>query len=437
MATASLTLELLAAGNQIKMTYALGTAPTGDYEIGGRESWPIFEIDIDTQVNGGWRAGPHQSSSTQYEKEPVHTIETTAIGTPTPNGNDLEVTVTLEHKIPSDMTVRLRHVAEGLVITGNDLVMGSATQVAVTNNSTYEFDTDEYTHVYSAPYDPDDDDYHEGGAYLEGSTIQLAWDSERASLPNGPTINSVVEDAFDPDTNTISILVNRDGPNERTVTATEFIEGASSGDHIVWAQFRLSGTIYAHENIEVTASGDIVKFDFTGDPGTFHTPADYNAVREVRYTPDHRDRLGGYVWNVSEAYSVGQATPLDTKLFKKTETIIERYGKTVQIYERHDDENWGPRGYSPALGRVVPDELRGPGYEVKVSPPEEYSNMLIDGEIVRRGDARVIMAKRNLPFTEPKLSWTMEFDGVRWTIINVETIYSGEDIVAYWCHIRR
>ncbi len=120
------------------------------------------------------------------------------------------------------------------------------------------------------------------------------------------------------------------------------------------------------------------------------------------------------------------STALDIRLLPKVLEIIERMGKTVTFHV--------PSGevYDP-IARQTTSTITN--INKKVSPPDKYGVKFIDGTQILAGDNYVILPASGLTFT-PRSGHNVTVNGLKWGIVSVESIFSGEDICAYQIQLR-
>jgi len=122
------------------------------------------------------------------------------------------------------------------------------------------------------------------------------------------------------------------------------------------------------------------------------------------------------------------STALDDKLVPKTLDIINKVGRNMDFTLPLASS------YDPVTG--TGSESIVTKYTVKASPPIDFEQRYIDGDSVRRGDVRIILAAKGLPFT-PVPDMKITFDGINFSTIAVLPIYSGELVAAYDLQARK
>lgn len=89
--------------------------------------------------------------------------------------------------------------------------------------------------------------------------------------------------------------------------------------------------------------------------------------------------------------------------------------------------------YSAATGKTTVTET---DYSIVISPPEPYNNRMIDGEVIQVGDAQCLLQGKGLAFT-PAIADVVLHKTVRWKVVGLNPIYSGELIAAYEVQLRK
>ena len=105
-------------------------------------------------------------------------------------------------------------------------------------------------------------------------------------------------------------------------------------------------------------------------------------------------------------------TALDTTLIPKIKSVLDTYGKNA-VFTVH-----GISVYDPDEGSVV--DSGSVEYTVKITPPENYTSNLIDGDIIQDNDCKVSIAALGLSFTPDKLM-KVTFDNQAWRVIGIVT----------------
>lgn len=123
-------------------------------------------------------------------------------------------------------------------------------------------------------------------------------------------------------------------------------------------------------------------------------------------------------------------TSVDDKLGVTAYRLISKYGSDAVFYVDliSDDD------YDPETGHTTPDT---PTLEtVKAAPPELYSEDMIDGTAIMTGDVYTMIATQGLTFT-PIISMKLDLLGSKWKIVEVEPLYTGEEIAAWVLQLRK
>jgi len=121
-------------------------------------------------------------------------------------------------------------------------------------------------------------------------------------------------------------------------------------------------------------------------------------------------------------------TSLDTTLIPKIKSVLDDYGKDA-VFTVH-----GISVYDPDEGSVV--ESGSVDYTVKITPPENYTSNLVDGDIIKDNDCKVSVAASGLAFV-PETQMKVTFDNQVWRVVGVNTEYTGESIGLYSMQLRR
>jgi hypothetical protein len=123
-------------------------------------------------------------------------------------------------------------------------------------------------------------------------------------------------------------------------------------------------------------------------------------------------------------------TALDDKLKPKIYNIINAKGidATFKVNLINPDD------YDPETGHTTPDIPTDT--TVKVSPPENYREEIIDHHAIQRGDVKCMLPSYGLSFT-PDVGMRVEMVGYTWKIITVEPLYTGAEIGAWTLQLRK
>lgn len=120
-------------------------------------------------------------------------------------------------------------------------------------------------------------------------------------------------------------------------------------------------------------------------------------------------------------------TSLDTKIRPKVKEILASYGKDVTV------QTLSVREYDPTTGDT--EESGEEAHVVKASPPWPVDLKYFDETTVEVGDAMIIIAAKDLPFT-PANRQRVTIDSRKWHVVRHVPVYSGEQVAAYMLHIR-
>ena len=109
------------------------------------------------------------------------------------------------------------------------------------------------------------------------------------------------------------------------------------------------------------------------------------------------------------------------------ERLIARFGKAITLRR-------AARTYDPATGKTT-DTTQD--FLVKISPPDRFRENLVDGELVRSGDLQAFMAAKGAPVVPEQTTDKAIIDGVPWTLVRVDPVFSGEQAAFYTLHMRK
>lgn len=117
---------------------------------------------------------------------------------------------------------------------------------------------------------------------------------------------------------------------------------------------------------------------------------------------------------------------LDTKMRAVANTLIERFGKSVQWTSYTDS-------VSPTTGTV---DRTASSNNVTISPPIGPNSAYEPNQLLDLGEFEVMLAASAINFT-PKVGDEVDIDSVTYTSIAVDSIYSGSQIAAFRVRLRR
>lgn len=119
-------------------------------------------------------------------------------------------------------------------------------------------------------------------------------------------------------------------------------------------------------------------------------------------------------------------TELDDELLPAVAEIVTDLGKEITVVE-------DTMVYDPVTGSTA--HVTTP-HTVLCTPPAGYNQILVDGDIIRMDDLKVLLSAELISFV-PKIGWKVIIDGVTWSILHVRPIFSGELVCALGLHLRR
>lgn len=131
--------------------------------------------------------------------------------------------------------------------------------------------------------------------------------------------------------------------------------------------------------------------------------------------------------SVSVPCTAGSPTDLDVRMGAAALRLLQRLGRDVEVTVLAGGT------YDTTAGEVTGGSLLVT--TERASPPIRYSDRFVDGDVIRRGDARIIFASLNIGF-QPNEGVLIDVDGVTWTIVRVTDYFSGEQVAAYDCQLR-
>ena len=118
-------------------------------------------------------------------------------------------------------------------------------------------------------------------------------------------------------------------------------------------------------------------------------------------------------------------TFLDDALGPATESVIETLGRNYTFVT-------ATNSYDPATGANTTSQT---SHTAKGTPPESYKIQQIDGDLVRSGDAKILVAG-TVSFAI-EAGTLVKFNSQVWTVIDVQSHYSGENVAAYELQLRK
>jgi len=122
------------------------------------------------------------------------------------------------------------------------------------------------------------------------------------------------------------------------------------------------------------------------------------------------------------------STSLDLALVPAVYDLIDELGKSVTL------SSVTSSSYDPATGSTT---IATSNKTAKATPPEPYDIRYIDGDIIRTGDMKTLIAAQGLTWT-PVVGMAMTWaSGNVWRVVRLSPIYSGADICAYELQLRQ
>jgi hypothetical protein len=122
------------------------------------------------------------------------------------------------------------------------------------------------------------------------------------------------------------------------------------------------------------------------------------------------------------------STELDIEAALAALELINENGKAAVF------SNYTAATYSVSTGKVTAGSPAT--FNKKIIPPYPYEQKLVDGDVVRVDDMQTGVAASGLGFTPERLKTTVTIDNKIWTIVNIQPIYSGEDVALYLLQLR-
>lgn len=120
---------------------------------------------------------------------------------------------------------------------------------------------------------------------------------------------------------------------------------------------------------------------------------------------------------------------LDASLMSTAYSLIYRRGKTV-VFKTYPAAVYDPTTGETTLGNSV-------DYTHKIIPPYPYSDKYINGDTIRAGDIQTGIAALGLLFVPDPSATKVVIDTIEWSIVNMQPVYSGEQIALYMLQLRR
>jgi hypothetical protein len=118
---------------------------------------------------------------------------------------------------------------------------------------------------------------------------------------------------------------------------------------------------------------------------------------------------------------------LDSTFGPLAKNLIGKFGKRATLRRVTS-------AFSAATGRNTESTA---DTTVVVTPPAPFARKYIDNTSVLEGDAQCSVARQGLAVVPTAATDKLIVDGVTWTIVGVESVYSGELVAMYTLHIRQ
>lgn len=117
-------------------------------------------------------------------------------------------------------------------------------------------------------------------------------------------------------------------------------------------------------------------------------------------------------------------TTLDTKIRPKVTKLINKYGKDATLTVQTSGS------YKPSSGEVI--DANYSSQSIKVTPPSPFDNSWQSSLTWDGSKAYALVSAESMNDIPPVLGSTLQFaSGSAFTVIGVETIWSGELACAY------
>lgn len=121
-------------------------------------------------------------------------------------------------------------------------------------------------------------------------------------------------------------------------------------------------------------------------------------------------------------------TAFDTKMRAVAVKLINKFGLDI---------TWTSESY--VYDPLTQEGIRTPtAVTVKASPPMKFSEKMVDGDVVQKDDFIIFLAAttvEDLSFT-PIIGGLVEFNSKKFEVLNVNPVWSGEQVAAYEVHCR-
>lgn len=124
---------------------------------------------------------------------------------------------------------------------------------------------------------------------------------------------------------------------------------------------------------------------------------------------------------------------LDKTLRQAAKRLIGDYGKSATL-RRETQGTFEPADSSYSGGSST-------DYSITVSPPQEFDQQFIDGDLIRQDDFMVSVAAKGLSVTpnsgDESTNDKLVLDSVVYEIVRAKPVYSGAQVALYKLHCRK
>lgn len=121
---------------------------------------------------------------------------------------------------------------------------------------------------------------------------------------------------------------------------------------------------------------------------------------------------------------------LDGPVKAAVDAVLGVLGISVTLSRMSEAGNYDPITGSEGLGTASTAVF-------KASPPTRYKHNQVDGTRIRMNDLQIILATKDQTVVPDPATDTLLIAGVSYTIVDVESIYTGDEAAAYTLQIRR
>ena len=120
-------------------------------------------------------------------------------------------------------------------------------------------------------------------------------------------------------------------------------------------------------------------------------------------------------------------TAFDTRARLAAERLIARFGRPVTLRRT-------TRTYDPTTGLTNETEE---DFAVTISPPESFSQSLIDETLIRSTDLKAHLAAKGAVITPEASRDRVIIGDVSYEVLRVNAVMSGEETAFFTLHLRR